>query len=147
MPFLPPNQQRLSTEGTYDRASSHNGSTDHRRCNTQARLSTTLLIMSSSHLHHNITAVGGAFRVTWSLKIWGNKSGNISEMVQDRYIVTMEIMTSPIKWHQYQWTQVTLNATSAVQNIPNSHSPRNTHTHTRLRPFVQDYPGEPVPER
>ena len=27
------------------------------------------------------------------------------------------------------------------------HKHTHTHTHTHLRPFVRDYPGEPVPER
>jgi len=64
-------------------------------------------------------SMGGAFIRSRDLLKFSEISANISEMVQDRHIVTR--LTGnyiyPIKWHQHRWPWVTLNVTLAVSKL------------------------------
>jgi len=68
----------------------------------------------------------------------------------------MYVLRSPFIVHEvFDDTQVCPNPLPKTERSTrqfilskSTHTHTHTHTHTRIqRPFVQDYPGEPVPER
>jgi len=76
-----------------------------------------LNVKSTAITHVNVLQYGGAFSITWPLKILGNVL-----ISQKRYKVNIQLQWSTnrkshIEWHQYQWPWVTLNVTSCFQSF------------------------------
>ena len=76
-----------------------------------------LNVKSTAITHVNVLQYGGAFSITWPLKILGNVL-----ISQKRYKINIQLQWSTnrkshIEWHQYQWPWVTLNVTSCFQSF------------------------------